>query len=297
MASIPYNMAVANQTEGLPSRQYIIDASWQSALSMGSPVGQVVGALLAAYPMQRFGRKRTFAACVLSTAGLVFVQFFARAMGVLVVGELLAGLVLGVFVVIAPTYGSEVCPTAIRGHLASYIELCFVLGQLVANGVTAGTQHMHTHWAYSLPFALQWLWAAVIVPGLFWAPESPWWLVQKGRLADAHDSLRRLASPDVDVAETLASIVETNRLELELEAGSTYRDCFRRVNLRRTEIASGVYCCQVLSGIYLVSYGTYFFQQAGLPTEQAFNMSVGFLGESTVDETTALSADWRLLPL
>lgn len=246
---------------------------------MGSPVGQVVGALFAAFPMERFGRKRTFAACVVVTAGIVFIQFFARDSGVLALGELIAGLVLGVFVVIAPTYSSEVCPTAVRGHLTSCINLCFVLGQLAANGVVAGTQHLRSHWAYSLPFALQWLWVAIIIPGLFFAPESPWWLVRRGLLDDARDSLRRLSSSNVDVAETLAFIVETNRLEVELEAGSTYRDCFRRVNLRRTEISSGVYCAQVLSGIYLINYGTYFFQQAGLPTDHAFDMSVGFLGE------------------
>jgi len=55
-------------------------------------------------------------------------------------------------------------------------------------------------------------------------------------------------------------------------------DCFKKVNLRRTEISIGVYCAQVLSGIYLINYGTYFFQQAGLPTDEAFNMAVGFLG-------------------
>lgn len=260
--------------------QYIVDASWQSALNMGSPVGQVVGALFAAYPMEWLGRKRTFAACVAATAGLVFIQFFARTIGVLAAGEPLAGLVLGVFVVIAPTYASEVCSTLIRGHLTSYIKICFVLGQLVANGVTAGTQRRRTHWAYSLPFALQWFWAAIFLPGLFLAPESLWWLVRRSRLDEAYISLRRLASPGVDVTATLNFIVETNQLELELEAGSTYRDCFRRVNLRRTEISSGVYCTQVLSGIYLINYGTYFFQQAGLPTDQAFNMSVGFLGKA-----------------
>ncbi|KJZ74252.1 hypothetical protein HIM_06258 [Hirsutella minnesotensis 3608] len=261
----------------LYKNEYIVDASWQSGLSMGSPVGQVVGALFAAYPMESFGRKRTFAICVVITSGLVFIQFFARSISILLVGELLAGLVLGVFVVIAPTYGSEVCPTAIRGHLTSYINLCFVIGQLVANGVTAGTQRMTTHWAYSLPFALQWFWAALMIPGIIFAPESPWWLVRKGRTEEARESLRRLASSKVDIDATLTFIQETNRLEVELEAGTTYRDCFRRVNLRRTEISSGVYCGQVLSGIYLINYGTYFFEQAGLPTEQAFNMSVGFL--------------------
>lgn len=151
---------------------------------------------------------------------------------------------------------------------------CSTLG----NGVCNGTSKLENHWAYSIPFALQWFWIAVIIPGMFFVPESPWWLVRKGRMEDAEASLRRLASSKVNVTATLAFIVETDRLEQELEAGSTYMDCFKKVNLRRTEISIGVYCAQVLSGIYLINYGTYFFQQAGLPTDEAFNMAVGFLG-------------------
>ncbi|KAK2003805.1 sugar porter family MFS transporter [Colletotrichum falcatum] len=256
---------------------YIISAAWQTGLSMGNPVGQVVGALFAAYPMDWFGRKLTFAACVALTAGIVFIQFFARSLPVLLVGELLGGLVLGMYVVIAPAYASEVCPTALRGHLTSYVNLCFVIGQLLANGVTAGTSKLDTHWAYSLPFALQWFWILVILPGLLFIPESPWWLVRKNRMDEAKKSIRRLASGKVNVAASLAFIVETDRLEQELEAGSTYGDCLKGVNLRRTEISVGVYCTQVLSGIYLINYGTYFFQQAGLPTEKAFDMAIGFL--------------------
>ncbi|PFH62874.1 hypothetical protein XA68_11430 [Ophiocordyceps unilateralis] len=250
----------------------------QFARDFGDRYGdeEVVGALGATYPLERFGRKRTFAACVVATAGLVFIQFFARALSVLLVGELLAGLVLGVFICLGPVYSSEVCPMEIRGHLTSYVNVSFVIGQLLANGVTAGTQRLRDHWAYSFPFALQWFWAAMLMAGLFSLPESPWWLVRKGRVEDAERSLRRLASNAVDVSKTLALIVETDRLELELESGTTYRDCFRPVNLRRTEISVGVYCAQVLSGIYLINYGTYFFQQAGLPTDRAFDMSVGF---------------------
>jgi MFS family permease len=246
---------------------------------MGSPVGQVVGALFAAYPMEYFGRKRTFATCVLLTMGLIFIQFFSRSLPVLLAGELLAGLVLGMFVVIAPAYASEVCPTALRGHLTSYVNLCFVMGQLLANGVTAGTSKRNDHWAYSIPFALQWFWILLLLPGMFFIPESPWWYVRKNRMEDAEKSLRRLASPKVNIAASLAFIVETDRLEQEMEAGSTYLDCFKKVNRHRTEISVGVYCTQVLSGIYLINFGTVFFQEAGLPTDEAFNMSVGFLGE------------------
>ncbi|KAL6790800.1 general substrate transporter [Trichoderma sp. SZMC 28012] len=257
--------------------QWVIEASWQTALSMGNPIGQVLGALFAAYPMDYFGRKLTFAACVILTAGIVFIQFFSKTLGVLLAGELLAGLVLGMFVVIAPAYASEVCPTALRGHLTSFVNLCFVIGQLLGNGVTAGTSKLENHWAYKIPFLLQWFWILVILPGMAFIPESPWWLVRKNRLEDAEKSLRRLASPKVNVQATLAFIVETDRLEQELEAGSTYWDCFKGDNWRRTEISMGVYCTQVLSGIYLINYGTFFFQQAGLPTDRAFDMSVGFL--------------------
>ena len=247
---------------------------------MGSPVGQLLGALVSAYPMEAFGRKWTFFGCVVLTAGLVFIQFFARSLEVLLVGELLGGLVLGCFVVIGPTYASEVCPMALRGYLTSFTNLCFVTGQLLGNGVTAATSPLDTHWAYSIPFALQWFWVVIIIPGVFFIPESPWWLVRKGRSEDAREALRKLSSKKVNVDAMLTLITETDKLELEIEIGSTYLDTIKGVNLRRTEISSGVYIIQVLSGIYLINYGTYFFQQAGLATQDAFSMGVGFLGES-----------------
>lgn len=43
--------------------EWIISAPWQTGLSMGSPIGQIVGAFCAAYPMEWFGRKLTFGAC------------------------------------------------------------------------------------------------------------------------------------------------------------------------------------------------------------------------------------------
>ncbi|OAA61891.1 alpha glucoside transporter [Niveomyces insectorum RCEF 264] len=257
-----------------PDDEYIISAPWQSGLSLGNPIGQVFGALVASYPMDRFGRKRTFGACVALTGALVFIQFFARALTTLLVGELLGGLVLGCYVVIAPAYASEVCPLALRGHLTSYVNLCFVIGQLLGSGVTAATENLGTHWAYSIPFCLQWFWVLVILPGMFFVPESPWWLVRQGRRADAEAVLRRLASSsssadhgdaadhgggagvDVDVAATLAVITETDRLAQALEAGST--------------------------GIYMINFITVFFRRGGLPTSTAFDMSIGFLGTGFV---------------
>lgn len=82
-----------------------------------------------------------------------------------------------------------------------------------------------------------------------------------GGFDDAEKALGRLTSPNVDVKPTLAMIIETDRLEVEMATGTTYWDCFKKINRRRTEISVGVYSIQVFSGIYLVGYATYFFER------------------------------------
>lgn len=107
-----------------------------------------------------------------------------------------------------------------------------------------------TQWGYRIPFALQWMWPAFLIPVLIFAPESPWHLVRKGRFAEAEASLRRLQrkSAPVDPKQTLAAIIYTDNLEKELTVGTTYLDCFKGPELRRTEIACMVFAGQVLSG-------------------------------------------------
>jgi SP family general alpha glucoside:H+ symporter-like MFS transporter len=241
--------------------------------------------------MDWYGRKKTFMACVFVTTSLIFLQFFARSLSVLLAGELLGGLVLGCYVVIAPAYASEVCPVAMRGILTAFVNLCFVTGQLIANGVAAGTQKIDNHWAYSTPFAIQWLWPLFIFVGMPFAPESPWWLARRGDYEGAEKSLRKLSSSKVDVKSTLAMIIETDRLERAMEAGSTYWDCFKKINRRRTEIACGVYSIQVLSGIYMVGYATYFFQCTSK------NMGFPVLKTVSISSRLLTMSQWRVLPV
>jgi hypothetical protein len=56
---------------------------------------------------------------------------------------------------LARTYVRLTTPCAFRNFANT--QLGFVTGQLIANGVIAGTQKLDTHWAYSAPFAVQWV--------------------------------------------------------------------------------------------------------------------------------------------
>lgn len=69
-------------------------------------------------------------------------------------------------------------------------------------------------------------------------------------------------------------MVSTNELEKTLETGTRYSDCFRGVDLRRTEIVCVTWSIQMLCGSAFMGYSTYFYEQAGLPTVLAFDMSM-----------------------
>jgi len=71
-------------------------------MSMGSLVGQIVGAFLVSYPMEIYGRKKTFAVCLILTAILTFMQFFATTIGVLTASQYLSGIVWVVTALLRP---------------------------------------------------------------------------------------------------------------------------------------------------------------------------------------------------
>jgi SP family general alpha glucoside:H+ symporter-like MFS transporter len=77
-----------------------------------------------------------------------------------------------------------------------------------------------------------------------------------------------------DIDKNIALMVVTTEHERTINAETTYLACFQGTNLQRTIIVIGIYCIQTLNGNPLRGYSTYFLEQAGLPTTQAFNMTI-----------------------
>ncbi|KAF7557821.1 hypothetical protein G7Z17_g482 [Cylindrodendrum hubeiense] len=259
---------------------YQIPAPWQAGLSNGSICGQFVGLLLAGYVSERFGFRKTLLAGLSCIIACIFIPFFSPSLAVLEVGQIIFGIPLGLFQTTPVIYALEISPLGLRPYLTNYINCCWSIGQIIAVGILRGVVNMETEWAYRIPFAVQWVWPVIIIPFLFFAPESPWWLVRRGRLEDAKDVVKSLTSPknvNFNVDKYVTLMVVTTEHERAVNSETSYGACFQGANLRRTLTVIGIYCVQTLNGNPLRGYSTYFLQQAGLPTVQAFNMTiVGF---------------------
>ncbi|KAG7109743.1 General alpha-glucoside permease like protein [Verticillium longisporum] len=237
---------------------YEISAAWQAGLSNGVAVGEIIGLFLNGYISERFGYRWTVIGALMLLTGFITIFFTAQNIETLLVAEILCGLPWGVFQTLTITYAAEVCPIALRGHLTTYVNFCWGLGQLIGIGVITSMLDRTDEWSYRIPYALQWIWPVPIMIGVYFAPESPWWLIRKGRVDDAKHSLLRLTSKntetDFDADDTVAMMVHTAALEEKITAGASYLDCFKGIDLRRTEIVCLVWAIQNLSGNSFSNY-------------------------------------------
>ncbi|AEO60528.1 sugar transporter-like protein [Thermothelomyces thermophilus ATCC 42464] len=257
-----------------------VSAPWQTGLNMASTVGGIFGGLLNGYFASKFGYRWSMIGAMGFLNAFIFVVFFAPNAATLVGGQILCGLCWGVFATLSPAYASEVCPTNLRGYLTTYVNLCWAIGQLLASGVLRGCLPIVGEMAYKIPFALQWAWPLPIMVIAYFAPESPWYLVRTDRLDEARKSIERLSGDKTDdqIGAQLAMMVHTTKLESEVTKGATYLDCFRGVDLRRTEICMLTFMGQILSGSSFAYTPTYFFTTAGMETYNAFNLGLGAKG-------------------
>jgi len=254
--------------------KYVIVTKWQSALQMSGQLGALIGVFLAGPLTSRIGyRWATLIGLTLMNA-TIFVTFFANSLPVFFVGQLLEGLPWGIFIANAPAYCSEIVPLRLRAPATQILQMFWAVGSIIVGAVTFVYNTRLDEQAYKIPIALQWMFPTPLMILMFLAPESPWWLVRKGRLEEAARSVERLGRKSrLNAGETVAMMRRVVDLE-KSTAAPDYVELVKGTDLRRTLIVCGIYAAQNLSGNLIANQAVYFFEQAGMSTNTAFALGL-----------------------
>jgi sugar porter (SP) family MFS transporter len=226
-------------------------------------VYSLIGSFAAGRTSDWIGRRYTIVlAAVIFFAG-AFLMGFAVNYGMLMFGRFVAGIGVGYALMIAPVYTAEVSPASARGFLTSFPEVFINFGILLGyvSNYAFARLPLHLGWRVMLGIgAAPSVALAFMVLGM---PESPRWLIMKGRLADAKVVLDKTSDTPEEAAERLADIKAAAGIPTDLdgdvvtvpkrEGGDEESRVWKELILSPTP---------AMRRILLAGIGIHFFQQA-----------------------------------
>ncbi|KQK15521.1 polyol transporter 5 [Brachypodium distachyon] len=166
----------------------------------------LVGSFAASRTSDWIGRRVTvvFAATIFFTGSLL--MGFAVNYAMLMVGRFVTGIGVGYAIMVAPVYTAEVSPASARGFLTSFTEVFINFGILLGYVSNYAFARLPLRLGWRVMLGIGAAPSALLALMVFGMPESPRWLVMKGRLADAKVVLDKTSDTPEEAAERLADI-------------------------------------------------------------------------------------------
>lgn len=217
-----FDTAVINGAIVFIKQQFALSESQTEIAASSLLLGCVIGASVAAFTSDRFGRKRVLlAAAALFTFSSIG-SALPRNLIEFAVARLVGGVAIGIASTLSPLYIAEISPAKTRGLLVSLNQLAIVTGILLSYSVNyLLTGAGPTNW--------RWMFASAALPSiaffltLLFIPESPRWLMQKGREQEAEHFLARIVGRQAAPGEVAAI-----RAAISEESGDLLDPTFRK---------------------------------------------------------------------
>jgi MFS transporter, SP family, sugar:H+ symporter len=277
-----YDSGVINGTQDGLRTTFNLSEVWLGITVSALLPGCAVGAFLAGRSADLWGRRRVMVAAALLFIVSALAAGAANSALMMIIARFAAGVGVGAASVLSPAYISEVTPASMRGRLSSVQQVMIIAGltgAFFANyflAYKAGKSTDVLWWGYS---AWRWMfWMQIIPAGVFFVtllliPESPRYLVARGRDVEARSVLTRLfgaAGALSKVAEIRGSIAADHapRLSDLIDHGT------RRLR-KIVWVGVGLATFQQLVGINVVFYyGAVLWQAVGFSEADSLKINI-----------------------
>ncbi len=213
-------------------------------------VGAIGGALLGGRLTDRLGRKRIIlASAVIFVIGTIW-SGVASGVYDLICARLLLGVAIGVSSFAVPLYLAEIAPARKRGAMVSMFQLLITVGVLVSYLSDLGFADEGNLECWRMMFYVGIIPALILLVGMMFLPETPRWLMQRGREEESRAVLERIETPELIEEQMTQMRVEIDRNKEALG----WRAIFSRWMRTPLIIAIGIMFFQQFVGINTVIY-------------------------------------------
>ncbi|WP_025821192.1 MFS transporter [Shewanella marina] len=217
-----------------------LDAQWIGLVGASTLVGLFIGTALFGYIADLFGRKLMFMIDIIAIAVLSFGTMFISSPVELVIARFLIGIVIGADYPIATSMVAEFSSTKQRAFTMGFIAAMWYVGATAANVVG--------YLLYDVDGGWRWMFGSAIIPcviillGRFHLPESPRWLLRKGRIKESQEIMHKYFGEHVTLDE-------------EKPQPTQYRMLFQKTYLKRILFIGAIWTCQVIPMFAIYTFG------------------------------------------
>lgn len=209
-----FDTAVISGAIGYLSEVYNLSPAMEGWVISCVMIGGVLGVAMSGFLSDKYGRKN-----IMFLSAILFIisalgSAFATGVTMLVIARIIGGFGIGFASALSVTYISECAPPHIRGRLGSLYQLFTIFGICATFYVNYGVANSGSY-AWGLEEGWRWMLGYGTIPGiiffilLFFIPESPRYLIQKGKDDEAFHTLKRINGDEVarkEAKEIKASI-------------------------------------------------------------------------------------------
>lgn len=205
---------------------------------------------------------------------------------VLVIARLLGGIGVGISLIIAPMYIAEIAPAEKRGKMVSFNQLNIVIGLSAAfftNYLIVHLASSDAAWVETLKireFNWRWMVGIEFLPALFYyvflffVPQSPRWLIMKGRFNEALDIMKTIGD-EKEAEKMVTDIQESIVQDAAPKEKVAIKELFKPSMKLVMTIGIGIAILQQIVGINCVFfYAPMIFEQSGIGTDASFIQAI-----------------------
>lgn len=250
----------------------VYDSHVLTAFTSSLYIAGLAASLVASRLTRAVGRRNT-----MIIGGLTFLigaalNGGAENVAMLILGRILLGFGVGFTNQATPIYLSEMAPPKWRGAFGTSFQFFIGIGVVVANCLNYGTAKISWGWRLSLGLAI--VPSVIMTVGALLISDTPSSLVERGKVAQARDSLRKARGKDIDIEPELAELVKTSDA-VKAANEEPFVTIFERQYRPHLVMAFAIPFFQQLTGINIIAfYAPVLFQSVGFGSDSALIASI-----------------------